>query len=44
MVQNVLLDSLESNPRMISILFTASLLLMQAGTALACCGGANPGP
>ncbi|WP_265338427.1 DUF7503 family protein [Haladaptatus pallidirubidus] len=37
-------EYLESHPRMIGILFSASLLLMQAGTVLACCGDATSGP
>ncbi|WP_435155058.1 DUF7503 family protein [Haladaptatus sp. DFWS20] len=44
MSQKALLDYLESNPRMIGVLFSASLLLMQTGTVLACCADSTHGP
>ncbi len=44
MSQKALVEYLESHPRMIGVLFTASLLLMQAGTVLACCGDSTHGP
>ncbi|WP_267879579.1 DUF7503 family protein [Haladaptatus cibarius] len=44
MNQTALTEYLESHPRMIGVLFSASLLLMQAGTVLACCGDSTNGP
>lgn len=44
MKETTVTDYLTENPRMIGVLFTLSLLLMQAGSVVASNGSVQPGP